>query len=187
MMPAASELRTHVSLFGIALALVLSASAAGRAHAESFCIPGPGDRPETGVHGGVPGSARQPPLGFQGFWCGARKVGQHALFDRGSYGDTNIVVDDRGHCAYASMRTPSDLGEPTTGTVVLDVSVASQPRDVDILRTPAMLRAYSAFEIPVSKATRRPALRLRWAAAVVDMGILLPRSVVRQTDSAANR
>jgi hypothetical protein len=45
------------------------------------------------------------------------------------------------------MRDPSDLDAPTTGTVVLDVSVAAQPIDVQILRTPAMLRAYSAFEI----------------------------------------
>src|SRR5436190_13105890 len=71
-------------------------------------------------------------------------------------GDLQIIVDDRGHCAYASMRDPSDLTALTTGTVVLDVSVASKPKDVQILRTPAMLRAYSAFEIPISKATRRP-------------------------------
>jgi hypothetical protein len=121
--------------------------AASNAQAASFCEPGPGDRPETGVHGGVPGFERQPPLGFQGFWCGARKVGQHALYNRGSFGDVQLIVDDRGHCAYASMRDPSDFNNPWVGTVVLDVSVASKPQDVDILRTPAMLRAYSGFEI----------------------------------------
>jgi hypothetical protein len=141
----------------IALAIaLLSPLTANEAEAESFCVPGPGDRPETGLQGGVPGSERQPPDGFQGFWCGAQKVGQHALYNRGSFGDLQLIVDDRGHCAYASMRDPSDLNAPTTGTVVLDVSVASQPIDVQILRTPAMLRAYSAFEIPISKATRRP-------------------------------
>ena len=107
----------------------------------------PGERPETGIWGGVPGFERQPPLGFQGFWCGAVKVGQHALFDRGSFGDVQLIRDERGSCAYASMRTPSDLEDPLTGTVVLDVSVPSQPRDTQILRTPAMLRAYSGFEI----------------------------------------
>jgi hypothetical protein len=143
-----SGFRRQANFLWIALALVLLFPiAADKAQAESFCIPGLGDRPETGVNGGVPGFERQPPDGFQGFWCGVRKVGQHALYNRGSFGDTNIIVDDRGHCAYSSMRTPSDLNLPTTGTVVLDVSVASQPQDVDILRTPAMLRAYSGFEI----------------------------------------
>jgi hypothetical protein len=150
-------LRRKVHFLGVTLAVLLSSAfAADEAQAESFCVPGPGDRPEPGVQGGVLLSERQPPDGFQGHWCGARKVGQHALYNRGSFGDLQVIVDDRGHCAYASMRDPSDISLPTTGTVVLDVSVASQPRDVAILRTPAMLRAYSAFEIPVSKATRRP-------------------------------
>ena len=67
---------THDTFVGIALAmLLLSSIAADKSQAESFCIPGPGDRPETGVHGGVPGFERQPPEGFQGFWCGARGRG----------------------------------------------------------------------------------------------------------------
>lgn len=146
--------RASWSAFVLAL-LLLSPLAAHKARAESFCVPGPEDRPEA-IQGGVLGSERQPPDGFQGHWCGARKVGQHALYNRGSFGDLQVIVDDRGHCAYASMRDPSDITLPTTGTVVLDISVASQPKDVAILRTPAMLRAYSAFEIPISKATRRP-------------------------------
>jgi hypothetical protein len=157
MIPQPRALCTRVNFLAATLALaLLSPLAANQAKAESFCVPGPGDRPEPGLQGGVLGSERQPPDGFQGHWCGARKVGQHALYNRGSFGDLQLIVDDRGHCAYASMRDPSDITLPTTGTVVLDVSVASQPRDVAILRTPAMLRAYSAFEIPVSKATRRP-------------------------------
>ena len=72
-----------------------------------------------------------------------RKVGQHALFDRGSYGDTLQIR----HCAYSSMRDPSDLNAPTTGTAVVDVKVASQPEVAQNLRTPAMIRAYSALEI----------------------------------------
>src|SRR5213592_3126575 len=156
MTPTNSRALSRASWSAVALAfLLLSPLAAHKARAESFCVPGPGDRPET-IQGGVLGSERQPPDGFQGHWCGARKVGQHALYNRGSFGDLQLIVDDRGHCAYASMRDPSDITLPTTGTVVLDVSVASQPRDVQILRTPAMLRAYSAFEIPISKATRRP-------------------------------
>jgi hypothetical protein len=166
---AESGFRRQANFLGVALALVLLFPIVpDNVQAESFCIPGPEDRPETGVHGGVPGFERQPPDGFQGFWCGARKVGQHALYNRGSFGDLQLIVDDRGHCAYASMRDPSDLNAPTTGTVVLDISVASQPRDVQILRTPAMLRAYSAFEIPISKATRRPGNIM--AAAFKDFG-----------------
>jgi len=152
-----SRFRRPANFLSIAFALMLlSPITPDKAQGESFCVPGPEDRPETGINGGVPGFERQPPDGFQGFSCGARKVGQHALYNRGSFGDLQVIVDDRGHCAYASMRDPSDLTHPTTGTVVLDVSVASQPVDVQILRTPAMLRAYSAFEIPISKASRRP-------------------------------
>jgi len=153
MLPANSGFhKQRDTLLGAALAVaLLSPLAADKAQAETFCVPGPGDRPETGVHGGVPGFEREPPDGFQGFQCGARRVGQHALYNRGSFGDVQLIVGDRGHCAYASMRTPSNLDEPRTGTVVLDVSVASQPQDVDILRTPAMLRAYSGFEIALRK------------------------------------
>ncbi len=148
--------RRKLHSIGIAFAIgVLLAVVAGTAHAESFCVPGPGDKPEP-IQGGVLGSERQGPDGFQGHWCGARKVGQHALYNRGSFGDLQVIVDDRGHCAYASMRDPSNLNDPTTGTVVLDISVASTPKDVQILRTPAMIRAYSALEIPMSRATGRP-------------------------------
>lgn len=139
-----SATRTRMHFLGTALAIVLlSPLAAQNAQAESFCVPGPGDRPETGLQGGVPLAERQPPLGFQGFSCGARRVGQHALYNRGSYGDTQRI----GHCAYASMRDPSNLLSLTTGTVVLDVSLASHPVDVRVLRTPAMIRAYSALEL----------------------------------------
>jgi hypothetical protein len=122
--------------------------------AESFCIPGPGDRPEMGLQGATHAEELMASGGFAGHWCGARKVGQHALYNRGSFGDLQVIVGERGDCAYASMRDPSDLDAPTTGTVVLDVSVASRPRDVAVLRTPAMRRAYSALEIPVAKSAR---------------------------------
>ena len=113
----------------------------GRTHAESACVPGPGDQPETGLQGEVPLSVRQPPNGFQGFWCGMNKVGQNTLLNRGEYGATAIS----GHCAYSSVRNPADLTLPTTGTAVLDVSVPSNPTVVEILRTPAMLRAYEGL------------------------------------------
>ncbi len=121
-----------------------------QARAQSACVPGPGDQPETGLQGEVPLSVRQPPNGFQGFWCGMHKVGQNTLFNRGNYGATAIS----GHCAYSSGRNPIDVTLPTTGVVVLDVSVPanplmvpdpSNPTGFEILRTPAMLRAYEGL------------------------------------------
>jgi len=157
------SIRTRKGLLGAALALALLCPIGLQAQGippgtnpGSACVPGPGDRPETDINGGVPLADNLPPNFFQGFWCGARKIGQHALYNRGSFGDLQIVVDDRGSCAYASMRDPSDLNLPTTGTVVIDVSVPSRPKDVRILRTPAMLRAYSGFESPISIETGRP-------------------------------
>jgi hypothetical protein len=149
--------RFSKALLGAALAAALLSPMAAQARTEGDdCTPGPGDRPETGLNGSIPLSARQGPKGFEGFWCGVRKVGQHALYNRGSFGDLQIIVDDRGSCAYASMRDPSTLTLPTTGTVVLDVSVPSHPKDVAVLKTPAFQRAYSGFEMPVDERTRRP-------------------------------
>ena len=111
------------------------------AHAQSACVPGPADRPETGLQGDVPFSARQAPNGFQGFWCGMNKVGQNVLFNRGTYGATAIW----GPCAYSSIRNPSDPTLPTTGVYVLDVSVPSNPTTGVLLRTPAMLQSYEGL------------------------------------------
>ena len=110
-------------------AALLGALTTTGAQAASFCVPGPGDRPETGLQGAIPLAERTAPGGFQGFWCGTRKVAQHTLFDRGSFGDVQFI----GRCAYASMRDPSDLNAPTTGTAVLDVTVPSAPTFVQML------------------------------------------------------
>lgn len=135
-------------------AALLAALAAGGAQAVSFCIPGPGDQPETGLQGSLSAEAKAVTGGFQGQWCGARKVAQHLLFQRGSFGD----VQFKDHCAYASMRDPSVLTALTTGTVVLDARVPTNlviPADTatppnpngKILRSRAMIRAYSALEL----------------------------------------
>jgi hypothetical protein len=140
-----------IAAFAVAM---LAQLAAGSAQAESFCVPGPGDRPETGLQGSASLADRSGPDGFQGFWCGAHKVGQHVLFNRGSFGDLQL----KDNCVYASMRDPSDLNALTTGTAVLDVSVPSNPvipadtanppnPNGKILRTRAMIRAYSALEL----------------------------------------
>ena len=114
------------------------------AQAESFCVPGPGDLPETTLQGGLTTAKRDDPLvPFQGERCGMRQVGHEPLALRGSFGDIQLM----GLCAYASMRDPSDLTLPTTGTAVIDMRVPSQPVWVQTLRTPAMQRAYSALEI----------------------------------------
>jgi hypothetical protein len=129
---------------GMAFALALTVSTFGgadHAQAQSACVPGPGDRPETGLQGDVPLSARTAPNGFQGFWCGMNKVGQNVLFNRGTYGATAIW----GPCAYSSIRNPSDPTLPTTGVYVLDVSVPSKPTTGVLLRTPAMLQSYEGL------------------------------------------
>ena len=123
--------------------LMVSPLAVNRAQAESFCVPGPGDVPETTLQGGLTIAKRDAPGGFQGEQCGMRQVGHEPLGLRGSFGDVQLM----GHCAYASMRDPSDLTLPTTGTSVVDMRVPSAPVWSKTLRTPAMQRAYSALEI----------------------------------------
>lgn len=127
------------SFLGIALAIALLSPLAAKA----YCVPGPEDRPETTLQGGLTTAERDIPGGFQGQWCGMRQVGHEPLALRGSFGDVQLM----GLCAYASMRDPSNLALPTTGTSVIDMRVPSQPVWVQTLRTPAMQRAYSALEI----------------------------------------
>jgi hypothetical protein len=129
------------SVIGAALALALLLPAA--AQAESFCVPGPGDMPEETLQGGLTTAKRDVPGGFQGEQCGMRQVGHEPLGLRGSFGDVQLI----GLCAYASMRDPSNLSLPTTGTSVIDMRVPSAPVWTQTLRTPAMQRAYSALEI----------------------------------------
>ena len=129
----------QASVLAAALALV-SPVALGA----SFCVPGPDDKPETTLQGGLTVEKRDnTPGGFQGEWCGMRQVGHEPLALRGSFGDIQLI----GLCAYASMRDPSDLTLPTTGTAVIDMRVPSQPVWTQTLRTPAMQRAYSALEL----------------------------------------
>ena len=119
------------------------------AQAQSFCVPGPDDRPETTLQGGLTVAKRDDPTvpgGFQGEWCGMRQVGHEPLALRGSFGDIQLF----GLCAYASMRDPSNLALETTGTAVIDMRVPSSPVWVRTLRTLAMQRAYSALEIQKS-------------------------------------
>ncbi len=127
------------ALAAVVLGLLISTGA----NAATFCVPGPGDQPEAGLQGSVTTAERNVPGGYKGTWCGARLVGANNLFDRGSYGSTARI----GHCVYSSMRDPSDLTAPTTGTAVIDNSVPSNPQVVGMLRTPAMIRAYSALYI----------------------------------------
>jgi hypothetical protein len=130
------HLSRHILLTALFLALPLAAQAG------SFCKPGPGDRPETGLHGSI-AQADLDAGPFQGQWCGMRQVSHEPLALRGSFGDIQLI----GLCAYASMRDPSDLTLPTTGTAVIDMRVPSAPVWTQTLRTPAMQRAYSALEL----------------------------------------
>jgi hypothetical protein len=144
MMPCRRMSCRRAALPSLAFATVLLFSfAAHTAHAESFCVPEPGDRPETSLQGGLTVAERDVPGGFQGQSCGIRQVGHEPLGLRGSFGDVQLI----GLCAYASMRDPSNLALPTTGTSVIDMRVPSKPAWLQTLRTPAMVRAYSALEI----------------------------------------
>jgi len=134
-------------LAGVAVAAaVAGALAPTAASAATACVPGPNDRPEI-LQGAATAEERNVPGGYQGAWCGARLVGENQLFDRGSYGNTAII----GKCIYSSMRDPSDLTAATTGTAVVDNSVPSNPTIVGMLRTPAMIRAYSTLYIKQGK------------------------------------
>ena len=55
-------------LLGYVVAIAVSALAANAAQAVSFCVPGPGDRPEPGLQGAVSLEERTAPGGFQGHW-----------------------------------------------------------------------------------------------------------------------
>jgi len=111
-------------------------------------VPGPGDKPEKSIQGAL-AQADLDAGPFQGEWCGMHEVGHNSLPSakdgkpRGSFGDVQLF----GHCAYASMRDPSNLNLASTGTAVLDVRVPANPIWLRTLRTPAMQRAYSALEI----------------------------------------
>jgi len=142
--------RTYRHRLHIAGAAVAAATAGAflptSAGAATACVPGPNDRPEI-IQGAATAAERNVPGGYQGAWCGARLVGANELFDRGSYGNTAII----GKCIYSSMRDPSDLTAATTGTAVIDNSVPSSPQVVGMLRTPAMIRAYSTLYIKQGK------------------------------------
>ncbi|NUZ07358.1 hypothetical protein [Piscinibacter koreensis] len=94
-----------------------------------LCEPGPGDRPE-GINGHIPLSAMFPanPDGFQGYWCGVRKVAQHNLFNRGAFGDLQIKSSATGRCAYASNRDGAAGGDAalTSGIIVFDMKTPSK-------------------------------------------------------------
>ncbi|NML44235.1 hypothetical protein HHL11_10775 [Ramlibacter sp. G-1-2-2] len=97
-----------------------------------LCEPGPGDQAEPGVNGHIPKSAMYDttanPDGFKGYWCGARKVAQHTLFNRGAFGDLQIKSNGSTRCAYASNRDGAAGGDAalTTGIIVFDVKTPTK-------------------------------------------------------------
>lgn len=99
-----------------------------------LCEPGPGDRPEPGVNGHIPMSAMFPanPDGFQGYWCGVKKVAQHALYNRGAFGDLQIKSNGSTRCAYASNRDGAAGGDAalTSGIIVFNMK---QPSKMEVV------------------------------------------------------
>jgi len=136
-----TTIRHQIAQGGSVLAVVmLSHFAATGAQAQAYvtpptlCEPGPGDRPEPGVNGHIPLSAMFPanPDGFQGYWCGVRKVAQHTLFNRGAFGDLQIKASGSGRCAYASNRDGAAGGDAalTSGIIVFDMK---QPSKMEVV------------------------------------------------------
>lgn len=137
-----TPIRQRLAQGGSALAVaLLSQFAAPLAHAQGYvtpprlCEPGPGDKPE-GVNGHIPKAAMYDattnPDGFQGYWCGVRKVAQHNLFNRGAFGDLQFKVSGNSRCAYASNRDGAAGSDAalTSGIIVFDVSQPSNMRVV---------------------------------------------------------
>ncbi|MCT8176463.1 hypothetical protein [Variovorax sp. CY25R-8] len=97
-----------------------------------LCEAGPGDQAEPGVNGHIPKSAMYDatanPDGFQGYWCGARKVAQNTLFGRGAFGDLQIKAKGSTRCAYASNRDGAAGGDAalTTGIIVFDMKTPTK-------------------------------------------------------------
>lgn len=140
------RMKTNLQLAALATAALLAACGGGSnppaqpgAGAEQsqayvtpprLCEPGPGDQPEPGVNGHIPMSAMYPAKadGFQGYWCGVRKVAQHTLFNRGAFGDLQIKANGSVRCAYASNRDRAAGGDAalTSGIIVFDMKKPSK-------------------------------------------------------------
>ena len=144
----------------------------GLAAADTFApvpkaVCGRGDHPETALQGQVPAALRA--AGFQGFNCNLELVGQsrgdgaswqHAWFQESpehngrehngpEYNDSDH--NGREHkCAYYDTSS-STAGRTHLGTVVLDVSDASNPRATDYLTSVSMLDPWESLRTNVRR------------------------------------
>lgn len=100
----------------------------------------PEDRPNPGIGGYVAPEHYEDEL-FDGFWCNMDLVGQNKINNRGQFGQ--VAFSDHDNVAYASWRGPPD--DEQAGTAVLNVSDPTNPRIVEMLRTPAMRQAYAGL------------------------------------------
>lgn len=123
-----------------------------------LCEPGPGDQPEPGVNGHIPLSAMYPAKadGFQGYWCGARKVAQHALFNRGAFGDLQVKANGSVRCAYASNRDGAAGGDAalTSGIVVFDMKTPSRMEVVPASGDTVVVGTAASEEVPVTSTNK---------------------------------
>jgi len=133
------KVKLNLSMAALATASLLASAGVGAAGTTAtvggaayvtpprLCEPGPGDQGEPGVNGHIPKSAMYDPItnpdGFQGYWCGARKVAQHTLFGRGAFGDVEIKNDGTTRCAYASNRDGAAGSDTalTSGIIVFNM------------------------------------------------------------------
>jgi hypothetical protein len=108
---------------------------------------GPNDHPETALQGQVPAALRA--SGFQGFNCNLQLIGQsrgdgaswqHAWFQDGAghkcaYYDTSFTTANRTH----------------VGTVVIDVSVPTNPQPTTYLTSAALMDPWESLKVNVQR------------------------------------
>lgn len=142
---------TGLALAGFALAIALAgfASAAQARDRDADPVPltvpkaacGANDHPETGLQGQVPAPLRA--SGFEGFNCNLELVGQSR--GDGASWQHAWFADQAGHkCAYYDTSS-STAGRTQLGTVVIDVSHASNPTPTDHLTSVSMLDPWESL------------------------------------------
>ena len=135
-------------------------AAASQAPAEPPIVPtpraqcGPGSKPEPGMQGRMAREDVDAGRADEGYLCNLTVIGRH-----GSTGGFRVhrYIDPQGHeCAYydTALLFPTNAlslaGEPT-GVAVLDMTDPKNPKQTDMLLTPAMQSPHESVNISVQR------------------------------------